>query len=390
MTNKIKSFIGTWVLLLVITAGLIISCSGQSFPTAQSEPVSHSSGEIVENIAATPNGELFLPPRGDVRVVMLSDFNSAYGSVTYDPEVHKAVKLLPFWQPDLVLSAGDMVAGQNLDLSEAQVKAMWAAFDAQIAQPIRQQGYPLGITLGNHDASSAMRNQRYVFANERQQAAEYWQSPAHDPGVTFIDKTHFPFYYTFQQGGIFFLAWDASSHHIPPEKLAWVEQALSSPAAQSAKLRILLGHLPLYAIATGRDRPGEVLKNADALRRLLEKSKVHTYISGHHHAYYPAVKGNLNLLYTGAIGSGPRSLLDDSAPRRKTLTVMDITFGESNAINYTTYDMQTLAVIENKGLPRYLLGHNGRVIRRDIIANLLTPEEKAECLTRLGAALCKP
>jgi hypothetical protein len=51
-------------------------------------------------------------------------------------------------------------------------------------------------------------------------------------------------------------------------------------------------------VAEGRDRPGEVMNDADALRQLLERYDVHTYISGHHHAYYPGHRGNLQLLHT--------------------------------------------------------------------------------------------
>ena len=58
---------------------------------------------------------------------------------------------------------------------------------------------------------------------------------------------------------------------MPADKLAWVEQALASEAAQSARMRVLLGHLPLYAVAVGRDQPGEVMDNADQLRAMLEK-----------------------------------------------------------------------------------------------------------------------
>ncbi|MCS7032110.1 MAG: metallophosphoesterase, partial [Gloeomargarita sp. SKYG116] len=267
------------------------------------------------------------PPRGDVRLMVISDLNDAYGATTYAPEVTRAIKLIPFWQPDMIVCSGDMVAGQFPALTEAQMRAMWEAFDRTVAAPIRQLKIPYGFTIGNHDASSALSvNKTFLFQKERDVAAEYWRDPKHDPGVNFVDKFEFPFYFTFEFKDIFFLVWDGSSHHIPPDKLAWVEKSLASPRAQQAKMRILLGHLPLYAVAIGRNDPGEVMENADKLRAMLEKYNVHTYISGHHHAYYPAHKGKLQLLHMGILGAGPRPLLAGNTSPCKTLTILDIRF----------------------------------------------------------------
>ncbi len=346
------------------------------------------SAEAQALVASVPGG-LATPPRKDVRLVVISDLNSAYGSTTYDPEIDRAMALLPFWQPDLVVCGGDMIAGQNPSLTPEQITAMWQAFDDHIAAPLRQQNVPFGFTVGNHDASSALNvNKNFLFQQERDLAAAYWQDPAHNPGVTFIDRTDFPFYYTFEQQGIFYMAWDGSSSRIPAEKLAWVEQALASEAAQQAKARMLLSHLPLYGVAVGRDEPGEVMENADQLRHLLERYNVHTYISGHHHAYYPGHRGQLQLLHTGILGSGPRPLIDSRLPPWKVLTVIDVDFSDPDLTTYTTYDIQTLRTIEYDELPRFLAGHNGVVLRRDISYDDLAPDEKSFCEQRLGKALC--
>lgn len=332
-------------------------------------------------------GNLVNPPRGDVRLMVMSDLNDAYGSTTYAPEVTKAIKFMPFWRPDMVVCSGDMVAGQYPSLTQAQMRAMWAAFDKNVAAPLRQAKMPYGFTLGNHDASSALSvTKKFLFQQERDMAAAYWRNPQHNPGVKFVDKYEFPFYFTFEFKDIFFLVWDGSSHHIPADKLAWVERALASPRAQQAKMRILLGHLPLYAVSIGRNDPGEVMENADKLRAMLEKYKVHTYISGHHHAYYPAHKGKLQLLHMGILGAGPRPLLTGNTPPWKTLTIVDIRFQTPELTTYTTYDMRTMQVIDQKVLPRFLTGHNGMVMRRDV--NQLTASEQQTCEQQLGAALC--
>lgn len=135
--------------------------------------------------------------------------------------------MLPFWQPDLILCSGDMIAGQKPSLTQAQIRAMWKAFDTQIAQPIRNLNIPFGFTIGNHDASSAIApNNKFLFQQERDLAVEYWQNPKHNSGVKFLDRNQFPFYYTFEEDNIFFLVWDGSSSRIPKDKLSWVEKAL--------------------------------------------------------------------------------------------------------------------------------------------------------------------
>ncbi|QUS61256.1 metallophosphoesterase [Synechocystis sp. PCC 7338] len=350
-------------------------------------------GIITGSWLTSPGGSVglgqALPPRGDLRIAVISDLNSVYGSTNYEPEVPKALQLIPSLQPDLVLCSGDMVAGQSPKLTNAQIQAMWDAFDGVVAQPLRQARIPFGFTLGNHDASGALdQNRRFRFQNERELAARYWRNPAHDPGITFLDKSDFPFYYTFSQNGVFFLVWDGSTHRIPPEKLSWVEMALASAPARQAKLRLAIGHLPLYGVAEGRNKPGEVMANAEQLRGLLEKYQVHTYISGHQHAYYPGRRGNLELLHTGILGAGPRALIGQERRSPKTLTILDFTFGQLDQVQYTTYDMKDLSPVGLESLPRFLLGHNGRVIRRDLREANLTPAEQQACGASLGSALC--
>jgi hypothetical protein len=76
--------------------------------------------------------------------VVISDLNGAYGSTDYDPEVDQAIALMPFWNPDLVLCSGDMIAGQRTSLTRVQIQAMWAAFDRHVAAPLTiRRGYLL-------------------------------------------------------------------------------------------------------------------------------------------------------------------------------------------------------------------------------------------------------
>ena len=353
----------------------------------QETPLPSATKAIVDSV--TPNG-LYNPPRGDVRLVVISDLNSAYGSTDYDPEVDTGIALLPFWKPDMVVCSGDMVAGQYPSLTEEQMKAMWAAFDDHVAAPLRKAKLPYGFTMGNHDASSARSvSGKFLFEKERKTASKYWNDPSHNPGVEFVDRNEFPFYYSFKHKDIFFLVWDGSSDFIPKDKMDWVEKALQSPEAKSAKIKILLGHLPLYAVTVGRNTPGEVMANTAQLQAMLERNQVHTYISGHDHAYYPAHKGKLQLLHMGILGAGPRPYLDSRLPPRKSMTVLDVNFASPDLTTYTTYDMRTMQVIKLEELPRSISSHNGLVLRRDVKMEDLSASERSTCEGRLGSDLCR-
>jgi hypothetical protein len=368
---------------LALLINRIIASSTEQQPVA-SQTSQAQTPNTVNEVAPTPISQtvpgsegLFNPPRGDARIVAISDLNSQYGSTDYEPEVDKAISLIPFWAPNLVLCGGDMIAGQDASLPRAQVEAMWSAFDQHVAAPLRNANIPYGFTLGNHDASRALASDgTLLYQQDRDIAAAYWNNPSHDPGVEFVDRAGFPFYYTFQQNGVFFLIWDASSATVPAEQLAWAEQALESEAAKAAKLRIAVGHLPLYAVAVGRDRPGEYLSEAEELRALMERHNVHTYVSGHNHAYYPGHRGQLELLYSGLLGSGARRLLNGNLAPQKTLTVIDISL-DSQETTYTTYDMQTMELVDMQQLPRLIASPTGQVLRRAVNEADLTAEERS-------------
>ena len=318
--------------------------------------------------------ELFAPNRGDVRAVVISDLNARYGSVDYRREVMKGVSILPQWEPDIVLCVGDMVAGQSISLNTTEVEAMWKGFDDLILSPIREADIPFALTIGNHDASSLTHNGSYVYRIDRDVTSRYWQVHQDSLDLQYIDTGDFPYYYSFKQNDIFYIVWDASSANVPADQVAWADQQLSSAAAQAAKFRIALGHLPLYAISQGRDRNGEFLNNSDQLQALLERHQVHTYMSGHHHAYYPGYVGDLQLLHCGALGSGPRTWLDRTDAAMQTMTVLDFFFDTGETV-YTTYNMNSMELVDNQTLPRQIVGPTGRVLRNDITLSDLTTEE---------------
>lgn len=316
-------------------------------------------------ILSAANGQLFDPARGELRFVVFNDFNSSYGQTSYVPAVLQAVELIgEVWLPDLVLGAGDLVAGQSRLLPDDSFEEMWAAFDRYIAEPLRRAGIPYAFAMGNHDASSLRRaDGAYLFRREREAARSYWQQPMYHTNLAYLDRSDFPFHYSFTFGPVFIAVWDASSAQLKPEQLTWLEQELSRPEAAGAALRLVMGHLPLYGVAVGRNLAGEVLPDGDAIRDLLESHAVDTYISGHHHAYYPGRRGALNLLNTG--GVGPRPLLGAPLRSRTTLTLMDIDL-EPVQVRYTTFDIATWRVIDIEDLPEHIDGVGGTIRRMDL------------------------
>lgn len=291
------------------------------------------------------------PPRGDMRIVVFGDFNGSYGSTIYPAPVARAIEAIAtVWKPDLLLSPGDVVAGQNDSLPDAAFAAMWAAFDERIALPLRAAGIPYAVAMGNHDASSlGGATGVYRFARERRAARAYWGRPMYERNLDYVDRDRHPFDYAFRAGEAFVAMIDASSATVSQEQRRWLEAVLRSPAATSARLRLVVGHLPLAPVGRGRQGPGETLADAEGLRRIMERGEVDLYVSGHHAAYYPGRLGNLELLFAGGVGGRP--LLAGDAPARSTVTVVDVAF-DPVEVRYRTFDLGTMQLVSVESLPR--------------------------------------
>ena len=76
------------------------------------------------------------------------------------------MNLLLQQKPDLVICAGDMVAGQKTSLTDRQLEAMWEGFETFVRRPLEPTGIPLLPAMGNHDASSQQSQGRWIYARE--------------------------------------------------------------------------------------------------------------------------------------------------------------------------------------------------------------------------------
>ena len=301
------------------------------------------------------------PKQKTIKIAVISDLNSSYGSTEYHADVYATLKELDSIKPDIILCGGDMIAGQKASITEEQTKAMWTSFDKIILKPIQQMKIPFGFTVGNHDASPS-------YPQDRKLSKEFWLCQQQHLGLNFVDQTNFPFYFSYQQNDIFFISWDAAGSKVNTEVFDWMKKQLQSKTAKKAKLRILLGHLPLYAIVTSKNKAGEVLADNENTATFFKQNGIDLYISGHQHAYYPAFTDNLRLLNLGCIGEGPRPLLGDSKPATRAYTIIEIPKKHTKNFSYKTYIPNIKKSIELTHLPDSVIGFNG-ISKKDLQAN---------------------
>jgi len=249
-------------------------------------------------------------PDAPLRVAVVSDLNGSWGDTDYGPPVHEAVARVVVRRPDLVLTTGDMVAGQHRGLDYA---AMWAAFHAAVTEPLDGASIPFAPAPGNHDASGYP-----AFEAERAAYAEAWA--ARRPDVTMVDAAQFPFRYAFRMGPALFVALDATTvGPLAEAQMRWLDATL---AATDAPVKVVFGHVPLHPFTVGRE--AEHIGDA-ALEALLRRHDVDLFLSGHHHAYYPGRRGPLRLVSMACLGGGPRPLIGTRHRSDRAIVTLEIT-----------------------------------------------------------------
>jgi predicted phosphodiesterase len=293
-----------------------------------------------------------------VKIAVISDLIGSYGSVEYGAEVTAVIKKMEMIKPDIILCAGDMVAGQKATLTEQNIKAMWQGFKQTVLTPVQELNIPFGFTLGNHDASPS-------YLTDRAMAKQFWRENVQATGLQFIDSMHYPYYFSYILSNIFFISWDAAAAKIPAEVYEWMNKQLAGNTAREAKLRILLGHLPLYPIVEHKNKTGEVNANADSALSFFKNNGIDLYISGHQHAYYPAKKNGVRLLNAGCIGSGERKIMGHTDTAKKAYTIIEVPARSTRQFHYTTYTGGTERLIDPRSLPDSVIGFNGVLYRED-------------------------
>lgn len=284
-----------------------------------------------------------------LKVVVISDLNGSYGSTDYSLRVTDAIDWIIKTSPDLVISTGDMVAGQRTPvLSETQVRRMWSAFHEAVSDPLAQAGIPLAVTPGNHDASAYK-----AFAAERRVYADEWTR--RKPDLNFIDDAGYPFFYVFEMRGVRFASLDATT--LGP--LQGEQHARLRSTFEGEETTITFSHLPLFPFAIKRER--EIIGDP-LLESLYKELNVDLHLSGHHHAYWPGYKDGVVYVSQACLGGGPRALIGTTARAPHALTVLTIhQDGTMKVEARVAPDYEQ--VIDNTKLPRKI----GELTRLDIV-----------------------
>jgi 3',5'-cyclic AMP phosphodiesterase CpdA len=298
--------------------------------------------------------------RGRTRVVVLSDFNESYGSVHYSSNVDGAVARAIALAPDLVISTGDMVAGQRLapPLDREEVSAMWRAFHRRVSDPLAAAGLAFAVTPGNHDASSGER-----FRLEREVYREQWL--ARRPAVEFVDATDYPFQYAFRVGDVLFASLDATYvGHLSHAAKNWLRDLLGK-VGPDYRHRVVFSHIPLWPFSVGRE--SDFLGDPE-LEEILQHGQVDLHLTGHHHAYYPGYKDGVRYVSQGCLGAAPRPLIGTKEIPARSLVVID--FDPAGPVRVEAYAGPGFAqVIPRSMLPPRIESRRATFVRDDLAAS---------------------
>lgn len=312
----------------------------------QKDQPEDSAVEIVQSSAADDDAE---QKRWTVAVV--ADLNGPFGSTEYNRHVHAAAEWIrDDLQPDLVISAGDMVAGQQEGLD---YRAMWTAFHEAFTDELAAGDIPFAASPGNHDASGQPR-----FWRERIEYARQWK--LRRPRLQYVDDAFYPFYYAFEMGPALFVSLDGTEvGPLDDAQIEWLEEVLDRN--EHLEVTVLFSHVPQYPVAEGR---AHETFGDDRLAELMADYDVDLKVSGHHHAYYPARKDGTIFLHAHALGSGPRAFLGEEAPRARNVAVFEYTEeGVERVEAYVSPEFEE--TVDRGGLPEAIETDDAELRRLD-------------------------
>ncbi len=293
----------------------------------------------------------------EVRVAVISDLNGGYGTTTYRADVDKAVERIVQLKPDLVISTGDMIAGQRTSplLGRSEIKRMWAAFHEHVTSPLHDHALPLAVTPGNHDASAYGD-----FHLERELFVHTWRHKK--PDLNFIDDAHYPLYYAFEVRQVLFVSLDVTVNgSLDPRQKTWLRELFDEHGGRYGQ-KIVFSHLPLWPFAQNRES-GAMFD--EALEKILQDNRVSLYLSGHHHAYYPGFKDGIRYVSQACLGAGPRKLIGDRKVSPRSITLIGIPAeGQPRvqALGGKHFDQP----VDIHSLPEKIVSRKATLIREDL------------------------
>ncbi|HMO25625.1 MAG TPA: metallophosphoesterase [Tepidisphaeraceae bacterium] len=292
-------------------------------------------------------------PEGGFRFVVISDLNSAYGSTEYNEHVHALVRrIIEEIKPSIVVSAGDLVAGQKRELTEENLHAMWRAFDEVVVTPLEAAGIGFFPVPGNHDASGYP-----AFAREVAIYRDHWTRRARPRGAHFLNTEDYPSKYSFTAGGGLFVALDITTLDPLPESMwAFLDEELR----RDHSLKFCFSHIPPYPVTIGRERETIPSPDDDRARDLMLEHGVTVWFTAHHHGYFKGHNRRLNLVALNCAGNGPRRLIGTESPQRQSVVVVDLLDGRLERVFAVMSDG---AIFDDLTLP-LRIAHDGQELLR--------------------------
>jgi Icc-related predicted phosphoesterase len=307
-------------------------------------------GQAVDEIADTEQNEA-------LKIVVISDLNGSYGSAKYNKSIPEAISRIAEINPDLVISTGDMVAGQRIKplLKRKQLESMWTAFHQNVSDPLADAQLPLAVTAGNHDGSAGKK-----FSLERLIYQQQWSK--RQPNVQFVDNTYYPFYYAFSLKNVLFISLDATLvGHLPAVQKDWLVKLLTIGDAQY-RHKVIYSHLPLWPFAQNRET--EILGDHE-LEEILKEHDVKLYLSGHHHAFYPGYKEGIRYVSQACMGDGLYKYIGTDQRSKRAFTLIEIDRNDKITINaYEAPDFSQ--PVDFKTLPDKINSRYATLIREDL------------------------
>jgi hypothetical protein len=288
-------------------------------------------------------------------IAFISDLNGRYGSTSYDDRVTDAIGVIVRLQPDLVISGGDMVAGQKQPkLGRDRLEQMWQGFNHTVADPLKRAGIPLAVTAGNHDGSAFPE-----FALERQQFELQWRGRV--PEVDILPGSEWPRRYAARIGMVLLLAFDGTlPGRLPDTERLFLERMLQQYGS-SATATIVFSHLPMWPLTRGREH--EIIDDPDLLA-LLHRRGVDVYASGHHHAFFAGTDdAGMVHLGIGALGGNARAFSGTGSRQPFSFALLSLEHGEVSVTTRAAPAFQ--GEVPATQLPAAITGPLGTLRRMD-------------------------
>jgi hypothetical protein len=305
--------------------------------------------------------------KAGIRIAVISDMNSSYGTVGHHEDVERAVGRIVELRPDAVISTGDMIAGQLRDTSKrSRLGPMWQAFHRVVSNPLAEAGIPLAVTPGNHDASAYP-----AFRDERRRYTDEWLQ--RESALDFVDESGYPFRYAFSIGDVLFISLDVTvTGAMPAADIGWLEDLLEEHR-DGYSHAVVFSHVPVWPVAEERER--EATRDGN-LHELLSTADIDLYLSGHHHAFYPGVLDGVTYLSQACLGAGPRRLTGSASGRSpRAFTLIDITGDGIRVASLTSTDFRTPE--DWDALPRQIATDAGALVRADLADVAVAPMSAA-------------